>query len=383
MNKKDLSLSLAFLVLGIFFVQMPDAWAMECTLNGHTVPQDCFKSGKCGSDTGRIFCKQGDAPYGEWEIRQGKHIGYEATYDVAGDKTERNVDEQGKIDGTMKRFSPQGILIWEKDYAHGNAQGQNRTFFPSGRPQEIEWWEDGHVLFDVAYLEDGRLLSLDCGKRPYVDEAVTLCGFNNKPSRLQLAIPGSPDKTRTASYLNGELLTTAVMAQGNGAPLSQQSFDGDTHVSKEYFPDGKIKIESSYKGNRLNGKEIEYHSSGQVIRETIWDMGEKISEDIFFLNGQKKSHEERVRQGDQWLATDKTFYDNGKPETEGGYLNGVPIGEHRTYNDAGTLIAVAIYDDKGRIEREKSWDANGKLVSDDAVFEDGSRKSFNAQVSRP
>jgi antitoxin component YwqK of YwqJK toxin-antitoxin module len=47
------------------------------------------------------------------------------------------------------------------------------------------------------------------------------------------------------------------------------------------------------------------------------------------------------------------FFANGKPEHE----------------DA--------YDAKGKIARQKVWDESGKLLSDDELFEDGSRKAYS------
>ncbi len=54
----------------------------------------------------------------------------------------------------------------------------------------------------------------------------------------------------------------------------------------------------------------------------------------------------------------------------------VPIGAHQRFSDKGLLIAESVYDGRGRITRERSWDASGKLERDDEVFEDGSRKTF-------
>ena len=42
----------------------------------------------------------------------------------------------------------------------------------------------------------------------------------------------------------------------------------------------------------------------------------------------------------------------------------------------GRLHAESVYDDRGRVTRERELDAAGQVVRDDEVFEDGSRKAF-------
>ena len=75
------------------------------------------------------------------------------------------------------------------------------------------------------------------------------------------------------------------------------------------------------------------------------------------------------------------FHDNGQRAAVGRYLasdrfSQIPIGAHQRFSDTGALIAESIYDSKGRITRERTWDPSGKLERDDEEFEDGSRRAF-------
>ena len=52
------------------------------------------------------------------------------------------------------------------------------------------------------------------------------------------------------------------------------------------------------------------------------------------------------------------------------------MGTHQRFGERGSLVAETVYDDKGRATRERAWDDAGKLLRDDEVFEDGSRKAY-------
>ena len=51
------------------------------------------------------------------------------------------------------------------------------------------------------------------------------------------------------------------------------------------------------------------------------------------------------------------------------------MGTHQTFDVPDLLATETLYDDKGRVTRERQFD-EGKIKRDDAVFEDGSRKAF-------
>lgn len=375
-----------FLSLAFILLSLSPALATDCTLNGREVPPDCFRFNQCGAQSGRMICKQSNGqPYGEWEIRQGKHIGREVTYDNAGGKVEQSVDERGQPQGAVKRYAPTGALLSEQTYVNGQPAGKRVSYFPNGKPERIGWWENGRLVFDVKYLADGGVASLLCGDRPYVDEAASLCGFNGQPS--QVAMNGASDKARTVSYANGKLRAQTATDSG-GAPLLDETVDGDTVRSKSYYPNGKLKLQTSTKGGMPEGMEYEYFQSGQAARQTLWKDGERMAEDLFYQNGQKKSHMDKSRNGDYWIKTENTFHENGVTAREGryqskspiedarpyrdGFENFAPIGEQRVYDSRGTLMASYTYDDNGHIRHIKTWDAEGRPQRDEAVFGDGS-----------
>ena len=75
------------------------------------------------------------------------------------------------------------------------------------------------------------------------------------------------------------------------------------------------------------------------------------------------------------------FNDQGKLRYQGQYaLDGRyaerPVGVHQIFHANGKLAVEGTYDTKGNVARQKVWDESGVLQSDDALFEDGSRKAY-------
>ena len=79
---------------------------------------------------------------------------------------------------------------------------------------------------------------------------------------------------------------------------------------------------------------------------------------------------------------DALLKDQGKLKAQGRYvLEGRygerPVGVHKSFFASGTTEREETFDAKGNMSRQKVWDESGKLVSDDEVFEDGSRKAYS------
>ena len=376
-------------LLGFFVVFSPATQAQVCSINGHSVQVDCFTYDGCGAQTGEMVCANSDGtPFGEWEIHQGNHSGYEKQFDYKGGYIEQTVDEKREPQGTSKQFSSSGALLAETDYEHGRKNGKAHAYYPSSHVKSAEWWEQGVRKFSASYLDNGKLAGLQCSDHHVMDEDISLCGFDGKPSLVNITLP--QNETRTVSYLNGVLLNKTFASKGN--VITQEEYNQDDSSLKEYFPDGTLRHEAYRKQGRLDGMETEYHSSGQIIRKTLWENGEMRKEELYFLNGQMKLSAERQKQGDRWVIAVKDFDDNGRLHADGTYIEepydapafGLsisrwrytrPIGEFHEYDPAGPLISTSYYDENHKLKEKKYWDSSGNLLHDDDIFEDGSRKS--------
>jgi hypothetical protein len=200
------TLALAEFLTATLVLLASNVQAQECTLNHHPVIPECVEGFGCNPETGILICTQGGKPFGEWQMVQGKHVGFEKKYDDEGGHTEQNLDENGKIDGVSRRYSRQDVLLSEEKYSHEKLNGKSHVYFPDGKQKSISWWDNDKEIFDVEYTQKGDILDLMCGKQHYMDEDIALCGFDGKPETITLTVIfyGTKDVT----YLNGVLINT-------------------------------------------------------------------------------------------------------------------------------------------------------------------------------
>jgi antitoxin component YwqK of YwqJK toxin-antitoxin module len=102
----------------------------------------------------------------------------------------------------------------------------------------------------------------------------------------------------------------------------------------------------------------------------------------YYLNGQPQQKDTYIPDGDTELRDTQRYTDQGKLKWQGRYaLTGryseLPVGIHQAIFANGKLEREDTFDAKGKPTRQKVWDESGTLLSDDEVFEDGSRKAYS------
>ena len=139
-------------------------------------------------------------------------------------------------------------------------------------------------------------------------------------------------------------------------------------VEKEYWPNGKVKWERTYKDGKLDGV------------STVYDEAGTLREEIPFKNGKKD-------------GLYRSYYSDGKLRTEANYKDGLKDGEETTHlrwenkktvstYQNGKAINTKRYDEKGRLRdellfeygeegswkiRQKLYDQKGKLILDQTL----------------
>jgi antitoxin component YwqK of YwqJK toxin-antitoxin module len=132
--------------------------------------------------------------------------------------------------------------------------------------------------------------------------------------------------------------------------------------SQNTYPNGQIKV----KGNKTNGKWVEYYDNGQVLSKGKYIYGKKegewvskyksgrLKDKITYVNGKKNGeylgyHENGKiwrktkyisgKQDGEWVE----YYDNGQLKVSGKYNNGLAVGEWLHYNENGQIEATLKY----------------------------------------
>lgn len=375
--------------------------------------QDCEFQGKhintsdgsqTAGKTGMVRCK--DRSSGvlerEYELRDGQSIGLSRYYRDGTLVKEFTITANGPHEGPEREWAKNGQLVLEFTNVKGNARGLRRQWFEDCKQRKIEWVTD-HERDGAAveYNALGQLASLRCGPKPLLAPHVNdakLCGFEGVPSTVNL-------------YSHkGDLRGTTVLLVGVEQRATTFSANGKPELEEELLPGGTQKRETIYyaegggkRRERLwdvsNGRpalllrEADFHTSGTLVAERQYQVvetsnGRKRSrlavESRFYLNGQPQQKDVYTQgdNGNTELRDTQRYTDQGKLKEQGrfaleGRYGERPVGVHQTFFANGKPEREDSFDAKGKVTRQKVWDESGKLVSDDEVFEDGSRKAYS------
>jgi len=363
--------SVVALTVSLWLATAAGAAVFDCELNGQPVnpangSTTAGKTGimKCVDRETRQFAR-------EEEYRDGKAMGYRKSVDFYGNTSVGSFNAQGNRDGEFKQYDPKGTLIAEERYANGSLIGAQVYFHANGQVRRRVFSEPGRqALASIEYNDRGELMRLTCGEKPLLEGDRALCGFAGRASDVTFhTAKGEP--AGKARYENGKLVTATALSS-TGAVARSEEVQGDRRIERQHHPDGGLRLETVIVG-RARESERELARSGQPLRETRWQDGRIAEETQWFMNGQTKSRARWERDGNQALIRAEEFWDNGKlrartvRDERRNY-----VGVQQAYAESGALESESTYE-KGILIRKKTW-KDGRLVSDDEFFEDGSRK---------
>lgn len=126
-------------------------------------------------------------------------------------------------------------------------------------------------------------------------------------------------------------------------------------VWKEFYENGRVKRELNYSDGKLHGLLKEFDLLGELVLthryvngilvDTVVDIEEEIDIVEKFYN-LKDSTGEFIK------------------KSSGGFINGVPVGVHRTYDSLGRVNSSILYDSEGNIIGKGIVDVEGNKVGD-------------------
>ena len=120
-------------------------------------------------------------------------------------------------------------------------------------------------------------------------------------------------------------------------------------VETEYWPNGKVRWERTYKDGKLDGFSKEYDEAGTLREETHFKDGKK--DGIY-----------------------RSYFSDGKLRTEANYKDGLKDGAETTYLRWENKKTVSTYQ-KGKAVNTKRYDEKGRL-RDELLFEYGEGGSW-------
>lgn len=372
----------------------PAAFAVQdCELNGQSI--NTSNGAETAGKTGMVRCKDRDTGRmeREYELRNGSSFGLMRYYRDGKLNKEFTTTPNGPRVGLEREWAANGQLIEELTNVNGSARGLRRSWYDNGSPKRVEFVADNEREGAAAHFTPKQELSeLRCGPKPllapHVDDAA-LCGFGGKASTVSFF--SSEGKLRSTQTLLAGVVQKSSRFHENGKPSEDLERNGTQVKESFYAEDGTKRREKVWDdSNRpaLQLRDAEFHTSGTLVRERQYTVAESngrrrsrlIQDARYFLNGQPQSKEKFTLDGTIEVRELQRYFDSGKLRFQGSFVaegryNERAIGVHLSYFENGKTESENSYDDKGNIKRQRVWDANGVLRSDDELFEDGSRKA--------
>ena len=228
-------------------------------------------------------------------------------YDQTGDTLEKINYLYGKKNGYYYKFKKdpsEGLYIWSKDlFAGDRKEGTGYIYFPDHRIQQTITWNNGKRSgLAKEFDREGTIITL-------------------------------------LEYNNDFLISREKINRKDNNGLKQ----GDW---KEFYSNGNIKSEKTFRDDLLHGYYKEYDVKGNLVLTMLYENGAIVKSNV----------------EDQPDIEIRNKYDqNGKLIYSGPFRNSVPVGIHREYSADGKITDSKIYTD------------NGVLVSEGIVNEQGDR----------
>lgn len=228
-------------------------------------------------------------------------------YDQTGDTTDKISYLFGKKNGYYLKYRKDpsvGTYIWSKElYAGDKKEGTAFIYFPDGKIQQT-----------IAY-NSGRKEGLS-KEYDHEGNVIVLLEYNN------------------------DFLVSRDKINRSDNNRSKQG------VWKEFYPNGRIKSEKTYKDDLLHGYYKEYDTKGNLVLVMLYDNGSIVKS--------------RVEDATDIEPVSK-YDDNNRLIYKGPFRNKIPVGVHREYGPDGKITQAYIYNDNGLLLSEGIVDESGNF----------------------
>jgi antitoxin component YwqK of YwqJK toxin-antitoxin module len=363
------------------------AQVMDCEVGGQSVNPS--NGSTTAGKTGLMRCidRSTRELLREEELRDGRFVGIKRWHEKGQLRREHSVNERGNRDGHFREWNAQGVLVREGFEANSQSVGLHRAWADDGRLKSASHWGEAgaderrnEAWSRMDFNAQNQLTELRCGPQPRLDNEAALCGHQGKANTVDLFTERGMLASRV-THERGQRLRTDTFWD-DGKPRSTDESIGTKRTTRQFARDG-TKRKETVRDNNRTVLEQEFSERGTLVEEKRWAAtGAPEREAQWYLNGQlqrERLHEPPAADGSR-AHTDKGYRDDGRLAHEGRYASAargrtLPVGVHKSYDDAGRLRIESHYDEQGRIKREREWDESGRVVRDDEVFEDGSRKA--------
>ncbi|MGM0665726.1 MAG: toxin-antitoxin system YwqK family antitoxin [Bacteroidota bacterium] len=309
-------------------------------------------------------------------------------YTQTGDTLEKIDYLYGKKSGyylKYKRDRSYGLYIWSRElYASDMRQGTAYLYYPDGSvKQTIPYIEGKKQGLSREYDEEGNIITLYEYNNDFLTsrERINRLDENGDKQGAWKEFYDNGNIKKEMTFRNGLLhgyykeynergILTATMLYDNGKIVEGNVEDSpEVDIRNSYDKDGNLIFSGPFRMGVPVGIHREYNSDGSVKSAEIYnDQGIKVSEGIVTEDGRRHG---------KW----KNFYENGEVKEEGEYDYNRRTGAWTFYNRGGSIVQTGTYRN-GRPEGLWKWYyPEGSILREEAYFQ-GKRDGMFIEYSR-
>ncbi|MBS4056892.1 MAG: toxin-antitoxin system YwqK family antitoxin [Bacteroidales bacterium] len=314
----------------------------------------------------------------EGYLLDGKPNGFWKTYYPNGNLKSAGNRKNFELDSLWQFFDDSGKLSLEINYRAGRKQGYRvshlsnetiREYFDNDIKQQLTTHYDtsGSLLLSVPfvngleeglarrYATDGRVIELMTYKKGFLTEREKINHYDADSLKHGLWKSFYDDGVLQSEvlYKHGLKHGFAKEYDRNGNLKNIEKYvdgvrqEGAEELSRlelrrDYYPDGKIKVEATYRNGVAEGVRREFGEDGSIEKAYILKNGKLFAEGIMSENGQKQ---------DAWIE----YYPDGKVKARGNYLNDKKTGNWEFYYPGGQIEQQGAYDKNGQLTGKWIW----------------------------
>lgn len=197
-------------------------------------------------------------------------------------------DKNGLKQGHWKKFFPNGKIMYQGTFKNDKPIGKMVRFYESGNKQATMFFrEDGITSMTKLYYEDGELSAEGLYRKMQKDSVWNYYSYyTGTLVSKEYYAKGKKDGIQKSYYPNGVL-------------SEEIEFKNDIKEGlwKQYFEDGKIKMTTTHKWNKVNGKYTFYYPTGVIMMIGLFDDNKKHGTWAFYNEDGKEKYQIRYNMG--------------------------------------------------------------------------------------
>ena len=266
-------------------------------------------------------------------MKNGKPEGYWKTYYTTGILKSEGNRKNYQLDSLWIFYNSTGDTTIKINYLMGKRNGYYYEYVTDrSRPEFI-----GTIKSKELYVND-------------IKEGLSYYYYDD--GKLEETVNYVNDKKDGVSIeyaQDGRIITIKQYRKGSIAErqkINRYNDQGEKEgIWLEFYEGIKTKNEATYKNGLLNGYYKEYNTKGMLVLTLLYENGKLV---------------EKVNEENKEIVVKEKKDEKGNVIERGPYIDDIPVGIHKTFDEEGNIIDSKIYDDEGILLSTGIIDKEGK-----------------------